>query len=74
MSVAVEGVSSPDDESKVMSKTLAHACRQELAAQRASHGKGAPLDTAQMVSRLVRLRRRSASMQPRHRAADEKTL
>ena len=74
MSVVVEETLLADDESKAMSKTLANAYRLELAAQRANRGKGAPLDAAQMVSRLVRLRRRSATLSSQFRAADKRVM
>ena len=58
----------------VITKAVASMYRTELATGRSSRGKGASLDDSQMVVRLVRLRRRSATLHGRYRLADAKIL
>ena len=59
---------------EVLSRRMAVKYRSELSAQKANGGTGTPLDNPAMVRRIVSLRRRNASLAPRHREADSKTL
>ena len=63
-----------DGESKIVTKGLANVYRMELASQRSSRGNGPPLDASEMLKRVVRLRRRSATLPIRYRLADQKAL
>ena len=74
MSVANSDAQDVDCEPKIVSKGLANIYRKELATQRGKYGTGDPLDDAQMVTRLVSLRRRNVAMAAHRRSSDKKVL
>ena len=74
MSISTSEVAAADDAQTPMSKKLALAYRKELSAGRSHHGAGAPLSEAQMVARIVSLRRRNAFLPVRYKAADKEAL
>ena len=74
MSDIATGTRDVEGESKVPSRALAAVYRKELAARRANVGRGAALDDAQLVARVVSLRRRSATLPTQFRLADKKVL
>ena len=74
MSTGMTESTTADVVPEVVSRELACAYRKELATQRANRGTGESLDAAQMVTRLVSLRRRVSTLAPRYRVADKKVL